>query len=1103
MSTALNHAVNQHSAAYELNEEAVRAEQFTAAACDPHHSVVVEACAGSGKTWLLVSRMLRLLLAGAAPAELLAITFTRKAAQEMRERLMELLHTLALADQATASGLLLERGVRTQDLPALLPLARSLYERVLSSPQTLAMDTFHSWFGRLLQLAPLASGVPHGFSLTETTAELQREAYGQLMQKLSQTDYDETRQSLLFLYDQVGDFNTRAMLDAFLDKRAEWWASTQFDGEDAPLTWLHELCGNDLHADARLSLWNDATLYNRISLLARILGQGSKPNQTNAVKIERGLSEGPSLDSFELLCDGLIGSTGSPRSHNIKVKALIASIETHLGANQILAFEDECAAIVQTLLQLQRRSQEKRVVQLNQALFRVGQVYLDCYQLLKAEQRVFDFADLEWQAYRLLKNEEFAAYLHSRLDARYKHILLDEFQDTNPLQWGIVQAWLEAYGDDSTQPSVFIVGDPKQSIYRFRRAEPRVFTTASAMLAQRGAVVLRTNQTRRNAPAIVDMLNQGMVGHNPLFKAQTTGSSSVGAVWRLPLVTEQSASQNETTEVASRFPLRNPLTSPLEEQENQLRYIEGQQVALTLLDVRKQTLDGKFRWSDVMLLVKRRTHLSAYEKALREAGIPFVSSRRGGLLEALEILDLIALLNFLITPGDHRSLAHVLKSPLMGCTDDDLIYLAQRSETAWWKRLQATAQEDVFPSLCRAARLLESWMAAAHHLPVHDLLDQILHQGEVIQRYAQSASAAQRYQVIGNISAFTELALNMDAGRYPSLPKFIAALHTLQRAGDGDTPDESSVDSAADAVRILTIHSAKGLEARVVVMLDANHSESMKDRVGILCQWPLSPDESPHFSVFEKKDQRGAARDLLFEQDEQQATQENWNLLYVAITRAKQLFILSGVHNGRKSSSPSWYDTLAMVEEAAPPVIAMSEFAIVNTEFSLQCFQPPVMALQAQPVVSQTDEQLEGIALHALMERLSNQSSVWPLTLPEPESIAAWLPCASSIAQVVHQQATQIFGNKALERFFNPAQYLYARNEMDVLQGNQLIRLDRVVVFEKEVWILDYKRQLLPGQKDIYLTQLQTYQAAISDIFADKRTRAALILASGHLVEML
>lgn len=1101
--------------AYEINGQPADALRFTAVACDPVHSVVVEACAGSGKTWLLVARMLRLLLAGAEPAELLAITFTRKAAQEMRWRLTELLHELALADQAGVESILLERGVPAAELAQLVPIARRLYDKLLASPQGLAMDTFHSWFGRLIQLAPLSSGVPHGFSLLEASAELQREAYGQLMQSLKDTAHSEIKAALLHLYQEVGDSNAKNMLDAFLDKRAEWWASNQDAQDGDPLSWLRELCGIDVELDARLSVWKNEALYQRLFDIAVCLGKGTKVNQDRARAIETALTAGASIENFSSLAFEFFGSDGKNRS-NRKTKDLTIAIEKWLGANNEAAFDDECNALAEALKLLNRRSNEKLVLSLNQALFTVGAKYLEAYQELKTEQRVFDFADLEWQAYRLLSQPEFAAYLQARLDARYKHILLDEFQDTNPLQWNIVSAWLAAYGDDASRPSVFIVGDPKQSIYRFRRAEPRVFAAASRLLAEQGAQVLRTNQTRRNAPQIVAVLNQSMQ-ENPIFSAQTTAADGLGAVWRLPLI--QAANEDDNP-ARSKFPLRNPLAMAAEEAEDARRLEEGRQIARALQLARKTMHEQDLQWSDVMLLVRRRTHLSAYEKALREAGIPFVSSRRGGLLDALEVADLIALLTFLITPGDDRSLAHVLKSPIMGATDSDLIMLAQRSENSWWKRLLGAVQTPpVNPLLLRAAGLLQGWMQAAHDLPVHDLLDAILHQGQLPARYAEFSSSVERAQVLGNLNAFLELALNMDAGRYPSLPKFIAALAAFRQGEQADAPDESTVDSGADAVRILTIHSAKGLEAKIVVMVDSNHSEAAKDQIGILCQWPLqenNPNEKKHFSAYGRKDQRGAARDTLFALEEAQATQENWNMLYVAVTRAKELLIVSGVANDKAAASAgvtqdSWYARFGLLDETLLDDTDLDPAQQDGEHFLMPVFNPPDLGLPAPEVVPQASaEQLEGIALHALMERLTNhqqnqqpnQRQAWPVAIPNAQAIAAWLPCSSSIATRVRQQAENILGNPELERYFNPAHFRYARNEMGILFQQSVLRLDRLVMFDGEVWILDYKRQLLEAQHGVYQTQLDTYRGALASVFPDKKIRAALILGDGQLIEM-
>ncbi|MEN9865988.1 MAG: hypothetical protein RL748_1578, partial [Pseudomonadota bacterium] len=736
--------------AYEKDGVVTSAAEFVQCACDPSRSVVVEACAGSGKTWLLVARMLRLLLAGAEPAQLLAITFTRKAAQEMRERLLQLLHQLALASEAELMQLLQERGLNN---PApYLDSARNLYERVLSSSQSLSIDTFHSWFARLLPLAPLASGVPHGYSLSEANAQIMHEAYSLFLQQAMQNEAQKS--ALEALYYQVGDYTARQLLDAFVDKRAEWWAAN-LHGLD-PLAQLQEICGADGEIDARLQVWMDAALKQRLLQQTALLGRGTAPNQKLAEELETLLSGPASLDGFAQLRGGWLTQADKVKAIPAN-KALNAAIVAQLGQQGPDLFAAEFTDLAETLLQLEARSQEPLVLALNQALFCAGSAYLACYQQIKAQQRVFDFADLEWQVYRLLSNPEHAAYLQARLDSRYKHILLDEFQDTNPLQWQIVQSWLDGYsygadGAISEAPSVFVVGDPKQSIYRFRRADPRVFDAAQQYLQAQGASLLRTNQTRRNAPALIDALNHSFVA-NPRFVAQTTLSALPGQACRLPLINltqpaPGAASPAEAGDAGAGSTtagaLRDPLVCALPEAELDAHYAEAAQLADVLWQIRRQ---HGLQWSDMMLLVKKRTHLPSYEAALRAAGIAFISDTRGGLLHTPEVADMIALLNFLMLPASNLSLAQVLKSPMFAASDDDLITLASYDAGSyWWARLcrmvepsydplidqneQAITVSDASkkpagtsPALQRAQQLLAQWLAVAAHLPVHDLLD--------------------------------------------------------------------------------------------------------------------------------------------------------------------------------------------------------------------------------------------------------------------------------------------------------------------------------------------------------------------------------------------
>lgn len=1083
----------------------VDADTFVRLACDPSRSVLVEACAGSGKTWLLVSRLLRLLLAGAKPEELLAITFTRKAAQEMRERLLLLLHELALAPDTKIIDQLMKRGLSEADAREKMPLARSLYARVLSSPYAVAVDTFHSWFMRLLQIAPLASGVPHGFALEENTTELRDAAWLRFMQSLNQRSMPSLRDALMTVYDIAGDWNGKDMIDAFIARRAEWWVAS--DAGD-PLDALRKLCGDDAFRDARLSLWEDPTLKNRLLYVASCLGKGTPAQQKTASALEQSISAGGSLTAFQAIATMLLTAKDQPRALTTTKPLLEVMNEaaiTHL--------QGEWAALAEALATLKKRSFDREVLRLNEAIAVIGNACLEHYQAIKADRRTLDFSDLEWHAWRLLTRSDHADYLHARIDARYRHILIDEFQDTNPLQWQIVRAWLEAYGEDHQRPSVFIVGDPKQSIYRFRRAEPRVFESARTLLRAQGATDLSTSLTYRNAKSIVEVLNQAMQG-NALYRTQGTRAATEGAVWRLPLV---EATLPITVTPEEGLALRDPLqVFPLEEDDLR-RQQEGAVVGGALQQARRLP-DGRVRdWSDMMILVRSRTHLIAYERGLRDAGIPFVSSRGGGLLDALEVTDMIALLRWLTLPSDNLALAQVLKSPIAGALDDDLILLAGAGEGSWWQRLTHLHGQQVntdhpersaragpaqlSSALTRIVPLLRDWQQAAARLPVHDLLDRIMHQGQLMPAYASSVPASMRAQVLGNLNAFVALSLEIDAGRYPSIARFIDKLRRLQRGSDQEAPDEADMDLSADAVRIMTIHGAKGLEAEVVVLMGSNHSDSGRDNLGVLCDWPQDAPGPAHLSVFGKTASRGYAREALFLQEESFRLQENWNLLYVAATRAKTLLIVSGVHSGKDDAgvvAGSWYEKMGYAETFIPAAAA-SNSTVSDGSVTLAVFDPPVL-LPAQRTIGMPDTAWtrEGSLLHLLMERLT-ASNDWPVQLPAVRVVAQWLGCSMEQSTIVCGQAARILSSTSLEKFFDPDGFEFARNEMEIVVEGELIRLDRVVMFRDALWILDYKRNYVEARHADYQAQLARYRQACLALFPNVLIFCALITADGRL----
>ncbi len=1144
---------------------AIGAEDFIRTACDPSRSVVVEACAGSGKTWLLVSRMLRLLLAGAEPGEMLAITFTRKAAQEMRERLIALLRQLALEpDQNKVLKELTLRGLSAADARAALPLARNLYARVLASPHGLSVDTFHSWFIRLLQIAPLRSGVPHGYGLEENTAELREQAWLKFMQSLNRPGNDALREALMTVYDIAGDWSGREMIEAFVAKRAEWQIMKRASD---PAERLRQgfRSPEDGERDARLAFWQDRALHERFLAFARAYAQGTAANKTKASAIEQRISQGSSIEDFEALCAECLTKESAP-----KILKTNKELIKNLGADAAQAAIDLWFELGAELLTYRERAHDLQVRRLNDAMFLIGEACIRRYQQIKEDRRKMDFADLELHAWHLLTHPEHTAYLHARIDARYRHVLIDEFQDTNPLQWHVVRAWLDAYGDDGDRPSVFIVGDPKQSIYRFRRAEPRVFRAARRMLCAMGAADLGTRQTRRNGRAIVDVLNQVMVGINPLYLPQDTLSDDAhSTVWRLPLVRPQRdagadavaadgdieqdgwdgqgaradqgerGAQSEQGERGERgeqsgdsvqdaegneegeshnvgLKLRDPLTEDPPDDEDSRREREGRQVGAALWAARERwqqrhPSEPPLKWSDMMILVRSRTHLRAYEAGWRAEHMPCTSSRAGGLLDALEVGDLIALLRWMTMPADDLALAQVLKSPIAQASDADLIALAADKDGSWWQRLQRRiAHGQASDALIAISGKLQVWQQAAQHLPVHDLLDLVLHDGGLLQAYAITTPGEMRARVLGNLEAFVALSLQLDAGRYPSIARFLDQVHRLRRGKEQEAPDEADVDASVDAVRIMTIHGAKGLEAQVVAIMDCNPSGGARDSAGVLCDWPEDQAAPTHFSVFGRKAERGHARKALFDKEDAFREQENLNLLYVAATRAKHLLIISGVHVGKADSSglvaDSWYARLQCVDEYTPEVRVHAS-PDADGHLLLTHFDPPSLPAvnrgDGEPDSGSDDNAAtrEGTLLHALMERLT-QGAQWPVTVPAAATVARWLRCSFDEALTICAQAQCILSQPSLEPFFDPARYSFARNEMEVVHDGALKIMDRVVIVDGCLWILDYKRNLYASQRADYAQQLAQYRAACEQLFPGLPVMTALITSDGQLQQL-
>lgn len=1165
-------------------------------ACNPNNSVIVSACAGSGKTWLLVARMVRLLLAGAKPQEILALTFTRKAAQEMRDRLYGLLEDFSQIDDKQLIHELKIRGLEDAEAKNLLPQATALYLKVLMSPQSIVIDTFHGWFGRLLGAAPISAEVQPGFNLREDAKRLQEECmqdwWGDLPADLKKY-YD-------VLLKEFGAFETDKYLMgnySLFKQRGAWTfflASCRARGV-SPVDALAQCLPNLALPNPLEAFWQRPGTKEDLQVMLDCFTNGTATQKKRVPLIQKAIELHAIGQSIMEIADAwqscFLTQKRTPSGDIANISAPMRDYLAATGGDpmQITSIRNAWVDAYEAWFVWQN---DQDAYAINAAWFAMSEVMLGHMQKTKESMRVRDFDDLEIGVSQLMADPANAAYLQARLDAKYSHILIDEFQDTNPLQWQILRSWLEGYGQDGSRPSVFIVGDPKQSIYRFRRADPRLFDSARDFLTSNlQAKSLQKNTTRRNAHAINDAVNSifltDAVPPSYVFakqdtdwKAPTEGIAehqfaTKGEAMLLPLIERIAQDQVERTGSA----LDNPIKDAGLTVGVQQRYWEGQQVSRLIHHVlaTRQVIDkkdGKDYWrparaSDFILLVKRRAFLPQFERALREAGLAYDSSRLGGLLNTLEIDDLIALLTVLVSPRHDLPLAQVLRSPIFGFTDQQMQKLSShvgdsqsdsqgQTQSSWWDVLQSSSEAEVQ----KAARYLERWRGLGETLPVHDLLDLIYQESNLRVSYAVSSQNLARAQVLANLDAFLELALNQDGGRYPSLSRFIEEMNAMRRGDDDETPDEGDVEVETEddigevdldsemseedqhkRVRLMTIHGAKGLEAPFIIMLDANHTEWKAPNRGVLLDW--SPDEtSPsHLSLYTAKSLT-EKRAEIYQKENEVSENENWNVLYVAMTRAQQGLWISGVqsHIGDGISQKSWYgralaagiEVLDATQLGEVPAQELEKVIPSDSEsFKINHFQlswdaakqsheetianiesgalaVATKAKEQAQLEAQPDPEIleEGTHFHKLLEFLTTHSgSQVTVQMPSEQELMHWLSIDQERAKKLMERVQLVMDAPILKPYLTDNQWVQAWNEIDIAdEQGKSYRMDRLVEFDDHLAILDYKLTI-PEEDDEkydkYRKQLQGYQAELARIRKDKPNKAFLISSKGDLKEVI
>ncbi len=1078
--------------AYLLDGASASREAFYAAACDPRRSVVVEACAGAGKTWMLVSRILRALLDGAQPHEILAITFTRKAAGEMRSRLNEWLKEFAAPDCSDERRIaeLRARGLDHAQARALAPALAALHERVLRAGRSVEIRTFHAWFSQLLRAAPLELlaelGLQPDMELIEDIADHESEVYRRfhaavLADASLNADYAT-------LVQQRGRSQLRKWLDAAWDKRVEIELADAAGTLESSVPPAHaqwpEFAGlahpvEHLRAPAVQAL---------LAGVAGDLGAGK-----GAV----GRKQGTLLEQALALDDS--------RQRLAAARSALFTQKGELRKNLEAPRLDEAVALLD---EIERASAQQAAHDEHQRMVRLSRALLAEFAAYKRARALADMADLERCALALLRDSTLAGWVQERLDARIRHVLIDEFQDTSPLQWHALHAWLSAYagagGGASGQrpPGVFIVGDPKQSIYRFRRAEPRVFDAAREFVEHGlGGSVLACDHTRRNAPEVLAVLNdvfdaaqQG--GAFSGFRRHSTESGPVAlaGVWALPRVKRPDKAADAPADEA----WRDSLTTPRHEPDDVLREQEARQVALA---VHELVMQRAVAAGDIHVLCRKRASLRLVAQELAALHLPFAAAEDFALLDSANARDLLAVLDVLASPQHALSLAHALRCPVFGASDDDLIALAHAAlaHGDWWRALASL--EAPSSALQRARELLLRWRADAERLPPHDLLDLIVAEGEVRERVAAAVPPEQRRAALGTIDALLGQALTLDGARYATPYNFVRTLK--RRAVKVPAPVQP------DAVQLMTIHGAKGLEARVVFVMDSDPEPKAAETASLLVDWPVELEHPRHCAFVYSEAQCPASLTGVLERELVARRREELNSLYVAISRAKERLVFSATEPFRPPDSTSWWQRIephaqAWQPQAVGQIRGVVSAASVSLEVLPAWHDAAAAPAAAEPARLAGDEASRlGQATHRVLEWAAAPGAATPDL--DALAAAAAQEFAADAAEVA-RLAGRIWRSPQCARFFSGPALRWAGNEVVVSEGGEVLRIDRLVALEdagqRTWWVLDYKLHHAPQALAPYREQMQRYRRAVRELQPGDSVHCAFITGAGEVVEL-
>lgn len=1110
--------------------------QRTAAA--PDASAWVAASAGSGKTKVLSDRVLNLLLNGTPPEKILCLTFTRTAAAEMANRVTEI-----LSKWATAEDDVLERDLESLSGKAPKPSekekARCLFARLLDAPGGINIMTIHGFCQSLLKRFPLEAGVSPQFDVLDEqgTLELMEQAEEET---LANPAFAKDLDLIALMTDDKG-FSDLLKELSFFKNDLEALLSQYPKGDALKLEY-----------ERALGLPNGAT---QESLIAEFCRPDDK-RKADLKKAAEILIAGKSVSVRE---NGEIIKSFVNADENKRIESCfdyltcfltkdLTNIRKRLTNKNSAAAQEIMQNEAERALKLHNDLNAETVLRGSLALSGIGMQIIKRYDELKKERSVADYDDLISAARRLLEKSGAAAWVLFKLDGGIEHILVDEAQDTSPEQWAVVKSLAEEFfsgeGASKAKRTVFAVGDKKQSIYSFQGADPDEFERMRAFFRQKAKDARQAWHdvpmyiSFRSTPAVIEAVNRTLKNPVAARGVVDEGEDATHLSWRkgeAGLVEIWPTEKTKTDDTPQMY------TKPVEQivVKNASSRLAGK-IAKKIADMIKAkeilpSVNRPIQAGDVLVLVRRRnSFVEELSRELKAADVPVSGVDRLKITSHIAVQDLMALGDFLLLPEDDLVLATVLRSPLCNVSEDDLFHLAcGRRPQSLLTRL-ARHKNETDTDLGKAYAFLSDLLNCCDKMPPFELYSYVL--GACQKKKAFLSRLGM--QAADALDEFLTLALNRDKADTPSLQNFLKYLRQNEIEIKRD-PDQKNFD----AVRIMTVHASKGLQAPVVFLPDTRRYKKHTSRL-----LRLNGTKLPVWVP--KKDFH--CEDTLKTQTtlQEKELDEYRRLLYVAMTRAADRLYLCGWDGKMNPPDGNWYDlirsSLILDDSGNNPVYAGNV-----KEINDPMFDEPVLRLESErsialnrdvPALSEENgEEMPECLLRPAPEEPEPPSPLTPSKpeIEEPSFLSPLSPERQKAAKrglMIHTLLETLPYIKDCDRFdaalrlmqkrmpetteeerskivsdvlnilnSNDFKFLFSETSLSEVPVSGVVknkvingRIDRLAITKDQVLIADYKsnRRIPQSAEEIpeaYIAQAKAYAQVLEKIYPDKKIRSFLI----------